>query len=112
MFAKMKRHIKYWKYAGVTLPYTALTAIIGMELLDLNTTRDYILFGGLIIFSSVCIIWWWWTIAQIVTLLQALENTEKHLIDVKSYLRDTKDMLKTNHDPILDEIENVNNRKR
>ena len=43
MFAKMKRHIKYWKYAGVTLPYTALTAIIGMELLDLSTTKDYIL---------------------------------------------------------------------
>ena len=41
-----------------------------------------------------------------------IEQTEKHFIDVKSYLRDTKDMLKTNHDPILDEIENVSNRKR
>tara|TARA_B100001013_G_C24604109_1_gene440237 strand:- start:824 stop:1162 length:339 start_codon:yes stop_codon:yes gene_type:complete len=112
MFEKMKRHIKYWKYAGVTLPYTALTAILGMELFDLNTTREYLLFGGLIIFTSVCIVWWWWTIVQILNLLQALETTEKHFLDVKSYLKDTKDMLKTTHNPILDEMKNADSRKR
>ena len=32
--------------------------------------------------------------------------------DVKSYLKDTKDMLKTTHNPILDEMKNADSRKR
>ena len=94
MFKKIAKQARWWAYAAWTLPFVALAILIGLEYLNLQNLYHLIALIIIGVFFSVSVFWWWWAIDAIKQMFVLMKNTEDNFNDVKSALKETREILK------------------
>jgi len=98
MYDKFKRQSKWWKYAAWTAPFISLAALIGSELLYLNQIKGIISMATVIVFIAASVFWWWWAMDKMNELIHKYVSTEEKFVEIKDYIKETKDLLEEHHE--------------
>lgn len=90
----MKNYTRAWIYAGLTMPFTALTAIIITNVIGWESILDSLVSIILIVFITTCVIWWWWAMHYIGVLTKTLIKTEEKFSELKKELKEIRKLFR------------------
>lgn len=85
---KDPQQIKWWKYAAWTLPFVALTILIGEILLGFDSYLTAIIISTTFIASTV--LWWWWAINKIAVMLSRSEKMQESFKTLSEDIKEVK----------------------
>jgi hypothetical protein len=91
---KIEQQVKWWRYAGQTLPFVALAILVFMKFFDLEKAYDFFVLIISVTFFAVSVLWWWWAIDTIKKLFSIMSKTEKNLNEVKHNITEAKKIIK------------------
>lgn len=83
---KTLREARYWTYAAWTLPFVALTVLIGEILIGSDTILGATSIAVVITFVTTSVFWWWWAITKIVYMIKTTSQVEENFQDLKREL--------------------------
>lgn len=94
---KIDNQIKYWKWAGWTLPFVALAGIVFSYWIGTDDLFHKIIVTVCTGFFGVSVFWWWWALEKLSQLIKEKFNFEKKIEilvgEMKSLRRDIKNDL-------------------
>lgn len=85
---------KLWKYAGWTIPFSALSFLFFLEFIGFEENYQKILLIGAMIFFIISVIWWWWAIEKIKQLSEMILSTGKDFKIIDTNIKEIKKDLK------------------
>lgn len=90
MWDKIVKQTKAWAIAAWTLPFVALAILINLEILGLDTIKEYATIAISVTFFTVSVFWWWWVMAQIRYVFKCMEDTSQSFNEIKKDLAEIK----------------------
>lgn len=92
---KTLREASYWTYAAWTLPFVALTVLIGEILIGSDTILGATSIAVVVTFVTTSVFWWWWAITKIVYMIDMTTQVEQNFNELKSEISKLNEDLKT-----------------
>lgn len=81
----LKKQIKKWQLYSIIAPAGFLIFSI-LIYYEYGTSFDYLLYIAAAIFSVTCVVWWHWCLLTMGTMLQIMNETDKHFENVSQEL--------------------------
>jgi len=85
-----KKQVKWWAYAGWTLPFVALAILFSLSFVGWDDVYSKIIIVIGISFFSVSVFWWWWAIFRIYKLSGFIESTLKKFEAIQKKIEEIK----------------------
>jgi len=89
--------LKWWAYAGWTLPFIALAILIVEKLFGLESLYKNTVLLTLFIFFTISVYWWWWALDTILRILHQLNGAETRIVEIKQDLKETRLIIRRDH---------------
>lgn len=93
MYEKILRQTKYWRYAAWTLPFVALGLLVALDVIGAENYKDIASIAVVCVFFGCSVFWWWWAMDAIHTIFQKHQSTEQDFIEIKTYIKETKELV-------------------
>lgn len=90
MSKKTEKQARYWQYAAWTLPFVALTILLGEILIGYDTLIGITSITIIVTFVATSVFWWWWTISKIVYMMKGSEKIADEFLSIRQELREIK----------------------
>jgi uncharacterized membrane protein YqjE len=89
-YEKTKKEVRYWRYAGWSLPFVALAVLALIQLIGFDSYYSIAVAAVICTFFFVSVMWWWWTLDKILQIIKAFEETGKALLQIQKEISYTK----------------------
>jgi len=93
-YSTTNREVRWWAYAGWTVPLIALAGIFFIDMIGWTEGWNRAVVIGGIAFFAVAVYWWWWAIFKLARLSNLLLNTANNLKEISEELREINQNLK------------------
>lgn len=91
---KANEEASTWAYAGWTLPFIALSALVFEYLIGWTDAYHKTLVIVAVTFFSISVFWWWWALRKFVIIIDAMRETDDNLADIKRELQKTREAIR------------------
>lgn len=71
---KIEREVRWWAYAGWTMPFVVLAVLFFLGAFGWTDLYDKVIVVVAVIFFSIAVFWWWWAIFKIQTIAGLMSN--------------------------------------
>ncbi|MEK9693570.1 MAG: hypothetical protein VW235_11640 [Rhodospirillaceae bacterium] len=88
------KEISLWKYAGRTLPFAALAAIIFSFWIDPSSLTNKVIITTCTVFFAVSVFWWWWALDKFSILIKEKLGIEEKFNILAEELKNIRNDLK------------------
>ena len=91
---KIDRQVKLWKYAGRTLPFAALAAVVFSYWIDPIGLFNKIIIIVCTAFFAISVFWWWWALDKFTVLIKEKLGLESKFTQLAEDLKAIREDLK------------------
>lgn len=88
------KQTRLWKYAGRTLPFAALAAIVFAYWIDPTTILAKVIIIICTVFFAVSVFWWWWALDKFTILVKEKLGLEEKFSILARELKAIREDLK------------------